>query len=1005
VTAPLVYHERTVSFGGDPLAAAARLARSAQAPFAVYERDGAWCLGAGAVAEIVLSWDEIRYRTGGAWRVEPVGEAPLRSLAGVLAALPVAGWRAYGWAGFELGPRAHGLAGPRASEPLVHLIVPAREVRLEVGTASLRAVEPQTLDALADQLADAAEPAEAESTLVPADLERGAEDYRRIVARAVDDIHAGRLRKVILSRVVPVDGEIDLVATYERGRRANTPARSFLLDVGGLRATGFSPETVVEVAADGRVSTQPLAGTRARDGGAADGGAADRARREDLLADPKEVYEHAVSVQAAQDELRAVCDPATVVVDEFMSVLERGSVQHLASRVSGRLASGNDAWDALAVVFPSITAIGIPKTAAYGLIRDYESAPRGLYSGAVLSVGADGALDAALVLRTVFQRDGRTWLRAGAGIVGASRPERELEETREKLRSVSRFLVAAPPPAAGPAVPTGPDRDGLRRTVAAHLYTEFDRTGSATAGAATAGADGQGVDPARLSAAIERLVDRHESLRTRVTDNGGQIVEARSGWRGLTVHDLRDLDEATAGARLEETRDRLSHQMLDIEHGEVLSTALSLLPGGATRFHLDVDMVAADAVSYRALLADLARLYGRPDEVEPAPAYTYRRYRAEHEAGRKAAASRAREAWMDRLPSLPGPPELALAAPRPATSQPGGAESGGGSAVRSLARVSRRHFRLSPRSRAALGRESHRRGVTPAMAVATAFAEVLGVWSTQSRFLLNVPLFDREQLHPDVDRVVGDFTSSVLLEVDLTDRVPFVERARRVQTRLHADASHADASHADASHADASHAGYSGVEILRDAGRPRGEQVLAPVVFTSALGLGELFDAAVREEFGTPEWIISQGPQVLLDAQVTELDGGLLVNWDIREDAFAPGTVDAMFAAFERVVRDLAEPTAEPAASAVWERPFDAPLDAATTAVRRQVGDVAGPAATRLLHEGFFAHAERRPEAPALVWGDVEGPAGTLTYGGLAARAADIEAADIEAADTVGEGR
>jgi len=195
------------------------------------------------------------------------------------------------------------------------------------------------------------------------------------------------------------------------------------------------------------------------------------------------------------------------------------------------------------------------------------------------------------------------------------------------------------------------------------------------------------------------------------------------------------------------------------------------------------------------------------------------------------------------------------------------------------------------------------------------------------------------------------------------------------------------------------------VAALADAGRPRGEQVLAPVVFTSALGLGELFDAAVREEFGTPEWIISQGPQVLLDAQVTELDGGLLVNWDIREDAFAPGTVDAMFAAFERVVRDLAEPTAEPAASAVWERPFDAPLDAATTAVRRQVGDVAGPAATRLLHEGFFAHAERRPEAPALVWGDVEGPAGTLTYGGLAARAADIEAADIEAADTVGEGR
>ncbi|EIV91084.1 amino acid adenylation enzyme/thioester reductase family protein [Frankia sp. QA3] len=425
------------------------------------------------------------------------------------------------------------------------------------------------------------------------------------------------------------------------------------------------------------------------------------------------------------------------------------------------------------------------------------------------------------------------------------------------------------------------------------------------------------------------------------------------------MHDLRDLDEAAAATRLAAVRERLSHQMLDIERGEVFSTALSLRPGGTTRFHLDVDMVAADAVSYRVLLADLANLYGRPDEVAPAPAYTYRRYRAEHAASRRTAAERSRRAWLDRLPSLPGPPELAGASP---LSGVGGAAD---------PRVSRRHFRLPEQARAALGQAAHRRGITPAMAVATAFAEVLGGWSTQPRFLLNVPLFDREQVHPDVDRVVGDFTSSVLLEIDLTDRVPFVERARRVQTRLHADAAHV---------------GYSGVEILREAGRHRGEQVLAPVVFTSALGLGELFDPAVRREFGDPEWIISQGPQVLLDAQVTELDGGLLVNWDVREDTFAPGVVDAMFAAFERLVRDLAAP--EPAGDgAVWDRPVDGLLDESVRAVRRRVGAVAGPASTRLLHEGFFARAGRRPDAPALLWGAAAEPVGSLSYGELAARA------------------
>ncbi|WP_462202507.1 salicylate synthase [Frankia sp. CcWB3] len=1089
MTAPVVYRERTVPLAGDLLAAAARFARHTAAPVTVYERDGEWHCGSGALAEAVVYWDEIRYRAGGDWRVELVDGAPLRTLARVLAALPVAGWRACGWAGFELGPRALGLPGPVIPDPLIHLVIPAREARLSATGALLRAAEEADLDALAETLGGAAadEPGEPRPL---ANLDHDADDYRRMVARAVEDIQAGRLRKVILSRVVPVDGEIDLVATYERGRRGNTPARSFLLDLDGLRAIGFSPETVVEVDADGRVSTQPLAGTAAFDGG--DG---DRARREALLRDPKEIYEHAVSVQAAQDELRPLCAPGTLVVDEFMTVLERGSVQHLASRVSGRLAAGRDCWDALAAVFPSITATGAPKDAACAAIRRYEPSPRGLYSGAVISATSDGALDAALVLRTAFQHDGRTWLRAGAGVLGASRPERELEETREKLRSVSRFLVPAQParpvPAAVDDLEALGDLERLRRTVAellgedpaelgdddnlferglesialiraiggwrragikvnfaelaetptldgwfkllagrqpavmlqpgspavmlqpgseepasepappapvavapaeadgaefplalmqhaywigrgdgqpyggvaAHLYTEFD---------------GNALDPARLAAAIERLIERHEALRTRITDNGGQVVEPAPGWRGLIVHDLRDLDEDAAATRLAAVRDQLSHQMLDIERGEVFSTALSLRPDGTTRFHLDVDMVAADAVSYRVLLADLAEEYGCPDEVAPAPAYSYRRYRAERDALPRAAAERARRAWLDRLPGVPGAPQLPLVPSLGAPGEPGGPP-----------RVSRRHFQLPPPAREALGRAAHRHGITPAMAVATAFAEVLGGWSAQSRFLLNVPLFDREQLHPDVNRIVGDFTSSVLLEIDLTDRIPFVERARRIQTRLHADAAHAD---------------YSGVEALRALGRHRGEPVLAPVVFTSALGLGELFDASVRREFGQPVWIISQGPQVLLDAQVTELDGGLLVNWDVREDTFAPGVVDAMFTAFERLVRGLADPSpagpgpAPATDGTAWDQPVDGLLGESTRTVRRRVNAIEGPASTRLLHEEFFAAAARRPDALALLWdsaaGGGESPVRrSLSYGELAARATAVAGA------------
>ncbi|MER5770361.1 amino acid adenylation domain-containing protein [Streptomyces sp. NPDC001985] len=547
------------------------------------------------------------------------------------------------------------------------------------------------------------------------------------------------------------------------------------------------------------------------------------------------------------------------------------------------------------------------------------------------------------------------WRRAGLTVNFAELAEQPTLAGWTGLVAARSPAAAQPPRTAAPEPPVEPGdpdaefplavmqhaywvgrTDGQRLGgVAAHLYTEFDT------------APGGGVDPGRLGAALERLVERHAMLRAHFTDDGRQRIGARSGWRGLTVHDLRGLDGPAVGKRLEHTRDLLSHQMLRIDRGEVFSTALSLLPGDRTRLHLDVDMVAADAVSYRLLLADLARLHTDPDTELPAIGYGYRQYRAARPGSRATAAARAARYWADRLPELPGAPELPLAA---ATGD------------RPAARVTRRHFVLGPDGRRRLTEAARRRGLTPAMAVATAFAEVVGAWSAQPRFLLNVPLFDREPLHPDIDRVVGDFTGSVLLDVDLSRPLPFVERARAVQARMHADMAHAD---------------HSGVEVLRDLSRRAGEQVLAPVVFTSALNLGELFHPAVRTAFGEPVWIVSQGPQVLLDAQITELGGGLLVNWDIREDELAPGVAPAMFAAFEQLVRRLTE------SGPAWDLPVDGLLPAAQLTARERANDTARPRRDRPLHQDFFDRAGTHPEAPALLWGED----GVLTHGELADRA------------------
>ncbi|UIJ60638.1 amino acid adenylation domain-containing protein [Amycolatopsis acidiphila] len=485
----------------------------------------------------------------------------------------------------------------------------------------------------------------------------------------------------------------------------------------------------------------------------------------------------------------------------------------------------------------------------------------------------------------------------------------------------------------------GRDEETTLGSVAAHLYVEFD---------------GHGVDAAKLERAVEALVRRHGMLRAKFTDDGRQQILPERAQPALVVHDVDDEQE------LERIRDRSSHARLNVAEGEVFSIQLSRLPDGRTRLHVDVDMLAADALSYRVLLADLARCYEHP-EVEPI-GYSYPRYLAEREPARQADRGRAREWWQQRVPELPAAPELPLVP-----------ESERGDATR----VTRRHHWLAPEDRKRLASRAHEHGLTPAMVVATAFAESLASWSGQPRFLLNLPMFDRESMHPEADQLVGDFTGSVLLDVDLSTKASFADHARTLQDRMHADAAHA---------------AYSGVEVLRDLSRHQGEQVLAPVVFTSALNLGELFDADVRRLFGEAVWIISQGPQVLLDAQVTEVNEGLLINWDVRENAFPADLIDEMFAAFHSLITRLGQH------DDAWDQPVGGALPATQAAVRAEVNDTAGPRSGKLLHDGFFERARQQPDAPALVWSS-----GELSYGELADRALRIAASlEVSPGDTVG---
>ena len=437
----------------DPAATATRLARAGLAgQYVVYESEGGvWHFAAGSDVSVTADATGVTARAAGRTWTSRTQRRPLTAFADALAALsPVSASpdesgeerRFYGWAAFELAHLLHADPATAGDQPLLHALIPSVEVTLTGDSTVVRAVDEAWARKVADLLAEPA--AEQTSHDQPARdrtedvIAVGTAAYGRAVSRTVRDIRAGLLEKAVVSRQVPLPAEPrpDFPATYLAGRRANTPARSYVLDLGGYRAAGFSPETVLEVGDDGRVSTQPLAGTRALGADPAE----NERRRAELLSDPKEIHEHAVSVRLAWDEMAAVCRPGSVVVEEYMAVRPRGSVQHLASRVTGRLRPDAGPWDALASLFPAITATGVSKRAALQALARHEEGPRGLYGGAVFRGSTSGALDAALVLRTLIGAGDEAWLRAGAGVTAQSSPERETEETCEKLRSVAPYL-------------------------------------------------------------------------------------------------------------------------------------------------------------------------------------------------------------------------------------------------------------------------------------------------------------------------------------------------------------------------------------------------------------------------------------------------------------------------------------------------------------------------------------------------------------------------------------
>ncbi len=256
-------------------------------------------------------------------------------------------------------------------------------------------------------------------------------EFCAMVAKCKEAIAAGEVIQIVPSqKFLTRSGASDL-ALYRALRMINPSPYNFFMRLGGKTLIGSSPEELAKL--DGRTaSTAPIAGTRPR--GATP--ALDAALERELKADEKENAEHVMLVDLGRNDLGRVCETGSVKVSGFAHVERYSHVMHLVSNVTGTLEKQHDAFDLLKATFPAGTLSGAPKVRAMELIAEYEKSPRGVYGGAAGYFSLTGDMDFAIVIRTLL-KDGETiMMRAGAGIVADSDPDKEYDETVNKSKAV-----------------------------------------------------------------------------------------------------------------------------------------------------------------------------------------------------------------------------------------------------------------------------------------------------------------------------------------------------------------------------------------------------------------------------------------------------------------------------------------------------------------------------------------------------------------------------------------
>ncbi|PMB52084.1 non-ribosomal peptide synthetase [Fischerella thermalis CCMEE 5201] len=475
--------------------------------------------------------------------------------------------------------------------------------------------------------------------------------------------------------------------------------------------------------------------------------------------------------------------------------------------------------------------------------------------------------------------------------------------------------------------------------VSNHVYIEFETNN---------------LNISRLTAAWQKLIQRHDMLRAIVLPTGEQQILDQVPDYQITILDLRELEPSKIKTELIAIREKLSQQNLPSHQWPWFDIRATYLNQEQIRLHLSMDLLLIDAASIRILFHEWNQLYqnlvterSRSTELSLPPLeLSFRDYViAKNSLQDSELVKRSQTYWFNRLDTLPPAPELPLAC-----------------FPSELKEYTFKRYagKLEPHIWQKLKHRGQKAGLTPSIILLTAFAEILTLWSKNPHFTLNLTVLERLPLHPQINQIIGDFTNTNLLAIDNSSPNTFTNLALKIQQQLLQDLDHIY---------------ISGVEVLRKLLSQKQTELTAamPIVFSSVLGLSNFSQADLEYNFlGEVVYGISQTPQVSLEHQVAEHNGSLIFNWDAVEALFPVGMLDEMFTVYCNLLERLAQE------DELWTVPIELlpPI---------QIHPHPPIPQTALLHTLFFAQVSQRPQQQAVISSDR-----ILTYQELSDRVTEL---------------